>query len=204
MLSARQTGYLLGHEHNTVIALADQGVLPFRINGRGDKEFEEHDVMDYILRTYRTPHTDCWEAWFSGLVDGEGHFAIQHLTNGAYQASFQLGLRIDEEPLIREIHARLQCGNVYVAPRAYTNRQGYTSSRTASFYVHNLPGCLKIADLIQAYPLRTGKRVDFGVWCEFLELKRTHKRRHDIEEYRAKSEELFQRIKQVRQERKIQ
>jgi hypothetical protein len=204
MLSSRQVGYLLGHEHHTIIEMAEKGELPYSLNVRGWKEFDEQSVMDHILKTYRTPHTDNWEAWFSGFVDGEGHFAIQHLSNKTYVAHFEISQRIEDELLIRSIQEHLGFGHIYLSPKVYFNKHGEKIAKKASFYVHDLNGCIRLSDILRAYPLRTLKRQDLEIWNQFIELKRHHVRAHDVEEFRRQADILFHQIQQVRRDRKIQ
>jgi hypothetical protein len=204
MLSAEQVGNILGHSRHTILRMGREGQFPFTLDQAGHNKFDGRDIFDFILKTYRAPVDDKWGAWFSGLVDGEGHFGIQCINKRTnYQPVFQISLRVEEEPIIREIHQKIGCGVVYISPKSYTNQFGQKCSRVASFHISSTPGALRIIDILDAYPLRTNKKEDYAIWHEFIDLKHVANRWNRTEEHFDKFEELFVKIKQVRRDRKI-
>lgn len=206
MLTSGQVGELISHTRHTVLDLARQGELPYTLDKKGQALYREQDVFDYIMKLYKaTPVDNLWGAWFSGLVDGEGHFAItKNAHDNGYQAHFEVGLRIEEEPIIREINQNLQCGSVYISPRSYMNKFGQPIARKAAFYIHDLRGCLKLVDLLEMYPLRANKKEDFAIWKTFVYFKRDLIHRVYTPEDITKMDEMYKAIRSVRIDRKIQ
>jgi hypothetical protein len=204
MLSAEQVGTILGHTRHTVLRMGREGQFPFTVDQAGHNKFDGRDIFDFILKTYRAPVQDNWGAWFSGLTDGEGYFGIARANKGkSLLPTFQIGLRIEEEPIIRDIYQHIGCGVVYISPKAYTNKFGQVCARKAVFQICSIPGALRVTDILDAYPLRTNKKEDYAVWREFIELRHTTDRWHRTQAEWDKLEELFHKIKRVRIERKI-
>lgn len=203
MLTSSQVGALLNRSRHYVIDIARGGAFPYSMDKNGHALYQESDIFEYIMKTFHTSQPDDWASWFSGLVDGEGHFAITQLRNRTtFLPQFSIGLRVEEEPIIRDIHARLGCGNVYVTPRTYTNRHGDRIARKVEFYAHNLDSCRKIDDLLQSHPLRTNKSQDYEIWHEFVQIKRIPRSQRDAQ-IQERMEFLFREIRRVRIDRKI-
>jgi hypothetical protein len=205
MLTSGQVGKLLSHNRHTVLDVARSGQIPFTLDRYGRAAYEELDVLDYILNLYKTPPLDNWGAWFSGLVDGEGHFGIaKHTQNNGYVPLFQVGLRIEEEPVIREIHQQMKCGDVYVVPKTYKNKYGQNIAPKVIYNIRKFSDCIKLTDLLDAYPLRTNKKEDYTIWKMFIEYKR-HMRHHKFtEDEIATMDQMYHALKQCRIDRKIQ
>ena len=55
--------------------------------------------------------------WFSGLIDGEGHFAIKQHTRGTHAPYFQLKMRADERGTLERIRRSLGVGTITDEPR---------------------------------------------------------------------------------------
>jgi LAGLIDADG endonuclease len=49
--------------------------------------------------------------WFVGLTDGEGNFYIK-LSRNQVQLMFQIGLHLDDLPLLNYLKAKLACGYI--------------------------------------------------------------------------------------------
>lgn len=203
MLNVSEAARYLNHTRPYIRKLANQGMIQPTFTPEGRMMFEESSLEDYINRTLRAPDLGNWGFWFSGLVDGEGHFAIQrHHHGGSITPDFSIGLRIEEEPIIRDIQQHLQCGSVYLTPRTYINKYGEPIAKKVVFYTHSLDDARKLVDVFSIYPLRTNKRQDFELWAELVSLKIIRRGSRD-QKIRDRMEFLFHEIRRVRIDRKI-
>lgn len=96
--------------------------------------------------------------WLSGLIDGEGHFAIKAHSRGTHAPAFTLKMRADEEGALRIIQRHLGIGSIGFEPREPNPMVKWT--------VQDKAGCQRLVDLLDKYPLRAKKRMDYATWRE--------------------------------------
>jgi hypothetical protein len=106
-----------------------------------------------------------------GFVDGEGCFCITLNRNGSrlpeVRLIFEIELREDDEPILREIRRALGCGNIYHLPYArYAKWPPHVKLRVSNF---GDISC-KVIPFFQRYPLQAKKRLDFIRFCQVAEL----------------------------------
>lgn len=106
--------------------------------------------------------------WLAGLIDGEGHFAIKKHSRGTHAPFFQLKMRADEEGTLRAIERRLRIGTI--------NQEEHDPNPLVKWTVQDKEGCQRLVDLLDKYPLRAKKRLDYGIWrdavCEWTDRPR--------------------------------
>lgn len=123
-----------------------------------------------------------------GFVDGEGCFSISLNKNGdrlpEVRLIFEIELREDDEPILREIQATLACGNIYrLEYERYAKWRPHVKLK-----VSNFPDIsTKIIPFFQRYPLQAKKRLQFKQFCQVAELIKTkqHLTPEGIEQIRA-------------------
>jgi len=204
MFTSAQVAELLGRNRHYVIKIAREGNIPFIITDGGHARYAGEHVRDLILHIFQPPKvTPEWGAWFSGLVDGEGHFGIgSQKTSPHFQPTFSVKLSSYEVPLIKEIAEKFGLPHkVYHSP-PYTNSQGYTSRPCVEFRIHSMDACYRLVELFRQFPLRSQKAKDFKIWAEFVELKRGYRycRRED---YIARQAYLYHMLKDLRASRRL-
>ncbi len=101
--------------------------------------------------------------WFAGFTDGEGCFSIDKIRI-SYICKFTIALRVDDMPILEEIRARFQIGEVYhLKPR--------NQSRAAAILrVARMDDVLKLVSILNRYPLRAKKRNDYIIWRDAVAL----------------------------------
>lgn len=97
--------------------------------------------------------------WLAGLIDGEGHFAIKAHARGTHAPAFALKMRADEEGTLQLIRRTLGIGKVEREPREETND-------LVRWVVQDKAGCQRLVDILDKYPLRAKKRLDYDIWRE--------------------------------------
>jgi hypothetical protein len=97
--------------------------------------------------------------WLGGLIDGEGHFAIKKHSRGTHAPYFQLHMRADEEGTLRGIHRHLRIGTI-------TRDEKREPNPMVKWVVQDKEGCQRLVDLLDKYPLRAKKRLDYNIWRE--------------------------------------
>lgn len=106
-------------------------------------------------------------AWLAGLIDGEASFGISEKKQGdkpsCYGCTFDLKLRADDGPMLREILELTSLGVVAEEP----GKAG--ANAMVRWSVHAKADCWGIAGLLGRYPLRSKKARDFVVWSAALE-----------------------------------
>ncbi len=123
-----------------------------------------------------------------GFVDGEGCFSISLNKNDdrlpEVRLIFEIELREDDEPILREIRNLLECGNIYHLDYVrYAKWRPHVKLKVSNFTdISN-----KIIPFFQRYPLQAKKRLQFEKFCQAAELIKTkqHLTFEGIERIRA-------------------
>lgn len=97
----------------------------------------------------------------AGLCDGEGHFGIGRQGNW-YRCLFAIGLRVDDEPFLREMRDAVDLGKVVTAP-AYRS-EGRRNSPSAQWRIVSKDDCVALVALLDEYPLWSKKARDYAIW----------------------------------------
>ncbi|ADU15949.1 methyltransferase [Mycobacterium phage Taj] len=97
--------------------------------------------------------------WLAGLIDGEGCFTIKAHTRGTHAPSFAIKLRADDAAVLEHARRTLGAGTVTIERRAEGNDM-------ARWVVGDKAGCQRLVDLLDKYPLRAKKRIDYWTWRE--------------------------------------
>ena len=96
--------------------------------------------------------------WLSGLIDGEGHFAIKAHSRGTHAPYFQLKMRADERGTLDRIRRLLGVGVVSIESKE--------PNPMAKYVIQDKAGCQRLVDLLDKYPLRAKKQLDYWTWRE--------------------------------------
>ena len=132
--------------------------------------------------------TPDWCSWFSGLVDGEGCFALRHNRKQWVAAELRINMRADDRPMLAAIKATLGFGRL-----TFHMKRSGGSKPTVEFCVGHRRDLLTLVRLFDQYPLRSRKRKDYEVWRTFVLLHQDRKHAND-----PRVEELLHEIKSVR------
>ena len=99
--------------------------------------------------------------WLAGFIAGEGCFRVHKEKGGGYYAChFTLKLRDDERPILEEIVERTGIGHL----KADLVRGN--SRPCLVWVVQSKAECVKLVDLLDRFPIRARKRLDYAVWRE--------------------------------------
>jgi DNA modification methylase len=96
--------------------------------------------------------------WLTGLIDGEGHFAIKAHSRGTHAPGFSLKMRADELCTLELIKRTMGIGSI--------THEDHQPNPTARWNVQDKAGCQRLVDLLDKYPLRAKKRIDYWTWRE--------------------------------------
>lgn len=96
--------------------------------------------------------------WFAGFTDGEGCFRIKPTNKGTYQCRFSIGLRADDEPILREIRDEIGAGILVHSGRDSIKQEQWR------YEVNSKAGCLALVEAFDRFPLRAKKARDYDVW----------------------------------------
>lgn len=96
--------------------------------------------------------------WLSGLIDGEGHFGIKAHTRGTHAPFFALKMRSDERGLLERICRTLGVGTI--------SEERREPNPMVKYVIQDKSGCQRLVDLLDKYPLRAKKRLDYWAWRE--------------------------------------
>ena len=123
-----------------------------------------------------------------GFVDGEGCFSISLNKNSGrlpeVRLIFEIELREDDEPILREIQQTLECGRVYrLEYERYAKWRPHVKFKVSNFADISQ----KIIPFFQRYPPQAKKRLQFEKFCLAAELIRTkrHLTAEGVEEIQA-------------------
>jgi hypothetical protein len=106
---------------------------------------------------------DSFGNWLAGFLDGEGCFVIEKSPQSVKQRTYgyfcacQVGLRRDDESILREIAARTGLGTI----RHFHPGRG---NAAVSWCVRAKVECAEFVKLLDRYPLRAKKAPEYAVW----------------------------------------
>lgn len=126
-----------------------------------------------------------------GFVDGEGCFCISINKSSSRMPEvrliFEIELREDDEPILREIREVLDRGNIYrLEYERYAKWQPHVKLKVSNFADISQ----KVIPFFQRYPLRAKKRFEFEKFCQAAAI---------IETKRHLSTEGIERIRYIKQ-----
>lgn len=99
--------------------------------------------------------------WFAGFVDGEGCFHIKRV-GPSFVCVFILGMRRDDEPILREIVEWTGLGDVFFTRPGREAQARWEVARKAEV--------VQLVEIFERYPLRSRKAADFVIWREAVAL----------------------------------
>ena len=111
-----------------------------------------------------------------GFVDGEGCFSISLNKNNnripEVRLMFEIELREDDEPILREIQKVLDCGRIYrLEYERYVKWWPHVKLKVSNFKDIST----KIIPFFEKYPPQAKKRFQFEWFCQVAELIKTKK-----------------------------
>jgi hypothetical protein len=111
--------------------------------------------------------TEGFGYWLAGLIDGEGSFQITCWQDRRgwtqRRVFFALDLRADDRPMLETIIEETGLGRIEVR-----NDQRPNHNPICKWIVVRRDECVRLAELLDRYPLRSKKRRDFETWREAL------------------------------------
>lgn len=113
------------------------------------------------------------EFWhhLSGLVDGEGHFAIAKQVKArtgsvAYGCAFKMNLRDDDHAVLEMIHERTGLGVLYMSVKKNDRKHVRDAKPMTMWCVQTKAECLELVEVFERFPLWTKKARDFHIWAK--------------------------------------
>lgn len=108
---------------------------------------------------------DRFEAWFSGLVDGEGMFGLYRTSSNSFLFLFKLSVRNDDAEMLKLVQERLGIG------RFVSNVKNGDANPAAHFIVNRLSQLHAVLiPILRRHPLRSKKQRDFELFTSAVEL----------------------------------
>jgi hypothetical protein len=96
--------------------------------------------------------------WLAGFIDGEGCFEVSYSGERLPAPRFRMVLRDDDTPIVKEIAARTNIGNVrFQRPRV-------NAHRAVLWSIDGKRDQQLLVALLDEYPLRAKKRRDYEAW----------------------------------------
>lgn len=112
--------------------------------------------------------------WFAGFVDGEGCFQIPHTLSG-YRCLFEIKLREDDLPVLKEIQNITQLGII----RKVKHKEKIPN---VNWIVYRKNEVIALRDIFLTYPLRAKKKADFELWnCAIQLWETTSRKKADVD-----------------------
>lgn len=113
------------------------------------------------------------EFWhhLSGLVDGEGHFAIAKQVkvrtgSTSYGVAFKMNLRDDDTAVLEMIHERTGLGVLYTSVKKNDRKHFRDAKPMTMWCVQTKRECLELVAIFERFPLWTKKARDFHIWAK--------------------------------------
>lgn len=102
--------------------------------------------------------TEAFGHWFAGFTDGEGCFYI-----APSGCRFIIGLRGDDDAVVREIQATIGYGRINIARKRTNARSPHPQVR---YEVARKAHCAQLTTIFDRFPLKTKKANDYAIWRE--------------------------------------
>ncbi len=119
--------------------------LPGGFMGKAWDEFDGHKDAGFAY-------------WLAGLIDGEGCFLVKRHSRGTHAPTFAIKMRADERGTLERIQRTLNVGTVGLTPGS-----GGANDQVV-WRVQDKAGCQRLVDLLDKYPLRAKKSLDYAIW----------------------------------------
>ncbi|WP_165614056.1 DNA methyltransferase [Mycobacteroides chelonae] len=98
--------------------------------------------------------------WLAGFIDGEGCFRVQRHERGTYTCTFSINVRRDERATLEAIKRFLSVGTI-------SEHEGSGNANPLCRYaIQDKAGCIRLVQILDKYPLRAKKRLDYEAWAE--------------------------------------
>ncbi len=98
--------------------------------------------------------------WLAGFIDGEGCFRVQRHERGTYTCTFSINVRRDERATLEAIKRFLGVGTI-------SEHDGSGNANPLCRYaIQDKSGCIRLVQMLDKYPLRAKKRIDYDAWAE--------------------------------------
>ncbi len=109
--------------------------------------------------------------YITGFVDGEGCFCVsigrKRFRVPEVRLYFEIELREDDEPILKEIQKILDCGSIYyLSYERYKKWRPHVKFKVGSFKDIKE----KIIPFFQKYPLQAKKKKQFEFFCQVAEM----------------------------------
>jgi hypothetical protein len=131
--------------------------------------------------------------YVTGFVDGEGCFAITiskiRFKVAEVRLKFEIELREDDEPILKEIQKTLDCGSIYrLEYERYKKWRPHVKFMVGSF--RDIKG--KVIPFFKKYPPQAKKKYQFDLFCKVAEMmdQKVHLTEEGIEQIRSLREAL--------------
>lgn len=116
--------------------------------------------------------------YITGFVDGEGCFSVsisqKRFRVPEVRLKFEIELREDDEPILKEIQKVLQCGSIYhLEYEKYKKWQPHVKYMVGSFKdIRD-----KVIPFFQRYPLQAKKKKQFEFFCKVAKMMENNEHR---------------------------
>lgn len=125
--------------------------------------------MNFMLNPY----------YITGFVDGEGCFSVsigrKRFRVPELRLIFEIELREDDEPILKEIQQVLGCGNIYnLNYKRYEKWRPHVKLKVSSFKDISE----KVIPFFKQYPLQAKKRKQFEVFCQVAEMMKCNEHKN--------------------------
>nr|WP_234821257.1 DNA methyltransferase [Mycobacteroides abscessus] len=98
--------------------------------------------------------------WLAGFIDGEGCFRVQRHERGTYSCTFSINVRRDERGTLESVKRFLGVGTI-------SEHEGSGNANPLCRYViQDKAGCIRLVQVLDKYPLRAKKRLDYDAWAQ--------------------------------------
>jgi DNA modification methylase len=121
---------------------------PYSLSFMG-KSWDDHGTREDVALGY----------WLAGFIDGEGCFLVKGHGRGTYAPTFTLKVRRDDRAALVQAQRFVRAGQV-------EDVDGGDARPQVRWAVQDREGCQRLVDVLDKYPLRAKKRLDYLLWRE--------------------------------------
>lgn len=123
---------------------------------------------------------DAFGHWLAGFLDGEGCFCVARTCGGRSRiCSLNVAVRSDDRAILEEIQRETGIGKVYDSPGRGTTKP------YSRWIVQTQPECAALVEILDRYPLRAKKALDYMLWKEAVAIWCANRNKHSTERYPA-------------------